>query len=104
MRAFLAIGNPVLSVRRLVSATSGQPTYAGRTRCPDLVITEQFGQSRTGAVDAALDCANLGAADRSRLLIAEPLGCYQEKGLALIDRQLRQSGPHVLEVKVSVLR
>src|SRR5215207_2574738 len=42
-----------------------------------VVMSQEFGKALSGAVDPALDRADLGATDHSRFLVTEPFGSDQ---------------------------
>ena len=64
---------------------------------------EKLDQALAGAIDAALDRSNRHVADAGGLIVGEPLRPDQEKRLALVVRQLRQSDAEVGPIKLGAL-
>ena len=64
---------------------------------------EKLDQALAGAIDAALDRSNRNVADAGGLIVGEPLRPDQEKRLALVMRQLRQSDAEVGRIKPGAL-
>src|SRR3954471_10364650 len=51
----------------------------------DVLIAKKFAQPRAGAVHAAFDRADPGAADPGRLFVSETFGPDEQDGFALLD-------------------
>ncbi len=64
---------------------------------------KEFSKAGAGAVDPALDGAQLGPADPGDLLVLQSLCPREENGLALLGREPRKSPCEVSQVKIFIL-
>src|SRR3954470_7876787 len=55
-----------------------------------VLMAEQFSETIAGAVDPALDRADLRAADHRRFLVSQSFGSDQKHRLSLLGRKLHQ--------------
>ena len=92
--------------RESSAASTGCQHRAGRlirTEIVGAVDGKQFGQSRSLAVDAALDGADRAVADRRRLLVGKTGRADENEGFAVVRRQFGQSGTEFLKLDAPVL-
>src|SRR3984893_7096964 len=89
----------------LGAAAAGEDGARGAVRAEivDAVDRQQIGKPRARAVDPALDRADRAAADRRRVLVGEAGRADEDKGLALVWRQLLKRGTKLLELHAAGL-
>src|SRR6202007_483449 len=84
----------------LVPAAAGEHGAGGAVRAEivDAVDREKIGEPGARSIDATLDRAPRADANRRRVIVGKAGGAYQDKGLALVRRQLGQGSAEFLEL------
>src|SRR5215212_6958883 len=83
------------SIRPVILLSTTRPQsgvrHPIRAKIAVVLMPEEFGKARSGAVHPALDRADGSAADHRRFFVTEPFGSDQQHRFPLLVRKLRQS-------------